>query len=108
MKQSLTDQKEAKEYLLQVIRPGDTVYTILRHLSRSGMMRRISPVIIRDGKPIDLSWQIARLGLWPCKRPYLGLVVSGCGMDMGSHIVFELGKAIFPDTSGYALKQEWL
>jgi hypothetical protein len=26
-----------------------------------------------------------------------GLVVGGCGMDMGWHIIYNLGRALFPD-----------
>jgi hypothetical protein len=54
-----------------------------------------------------------------------GLRVSGCGMDMGFDIVYNLGRFLFPkgdgktvtgrngDTKpetdgGYLLKQEWL
>lgn len=131
------EQAEARDFLLKILKPGDKVYTILRHVSRSGMMRRISPVVIRkekpgdiaekwNGEPIDISWQVAKLGLWPRKYPHEGLTVSGCGMDMGFHVVYELSRVLFPDgfkvegigrngnesgwdkDGGYALKQEWL
>jgi hypothetical protein len=36
------EQAEAKAALLKILKPGDTVNTILRHVSRSGMMRHIS------------------------------------------------------------------
>jgi hypothetical protein len=32
--------------------------------------------------------------------------VSGCGMDMGYHLVHSLSYALYGD--GYALKHEWL
>ena len=38
------ERDEARERLLEMLRPGDTVHTILRHVSRSGMSRSISPV----------------------------------------------------------------
>jgi len=126
MKPTEADKKEAVEFLQKHLNPGDKVYTILRYVSRSGMMRIISPVIVRDGKPIDISWYVEKLGIWPRKYPHDGLTVEGCGMDMGFHVVYELGRVLFPegfkvegvghngDTSGwdrdggYALKQEWL
>jgi hypothetical protein len=48
------------EDLRTLLKPGDTVHTVLRHVSRSGMFRRISPVIIgSDGStlhPDYLAW----------------------------------------------------
>lgn len=126
MKPTEADAKEAREFLLKTLKPGDKVYTILRYVSRSGMMRRISPIIIRDGEPNDISWHIAKLGMWQRKYPHEGLIVGGCGMDMGFHVVYELSRMLFPDgfkvdgigrngdtsgwdkDGGYALKQEWL
>jgi hypothetical protein len=35
-----------------------------------------------------------------------GLVVGGCGMDMGFHAVYTLSRILYND--GYALKQRWL
>lgn len=126
MKHTKEEQQESREFLLKHLKPGTKVYTICRHVSRSGMMRIISPIIVMDGKPYDLSWHIDRLGLFQRKYPNEGLTVGGCGMDMGFHVVYELSSVLFPggfkvkgigrngDTSGwdkdggYALTQEWL
>ena len=37
-----TERDEARGMLLKILSPGDTVYTIVRHVSRSGMQREIS------------------------------------------------------------------
>lgn len=126
MKPTKADETEAREFLRKNLKPGDKVYTILRHVSRSGMMRIISPVIIRNNEPQDISWQVAKLGMWQRKYPNEGLTVHGCGMDMGFSVVYELSRVLFPDgfkvegigrnndisgwdkDGGYALKQEWL
>ena len=122
-------QKEQQEYadkLREFIKPGDTVYTILRHVSRSGMQRVISLVVMRDGQPWDISgWAARALGDRTDKNGE-GIVVGGCGMDMGFHIVYNLSYVLFPDgfkvegmgrngdmsgwdkDGGYALKQRWL
>ena len=120
------EQAEARELLLTHLRPGDKVYTIIRHVSRSGMSRRISTVIIKDNKPMDISPGVARVLEYPYYWDNQGIRVDGCGMDMGFAIVYNLGRALFPqgfkvegvgrngDTSGwdkdggYALKQGWL
>ena len=118
---------------LRCLKPGKTVYTILRRRSSSGMSRHISLVIIDkdyNGKPVifDLTWWAAQAMDYRLDRDTGGIVVSGCGMDMGFHLVYSLGRKLFPkgfklpkgqpgrngDTSGrdndggYALKHTWL
>jgi hypothetical protein len=93
---------ESARDLKKLLKPGDTVKTILRHCSRSGMSRRISCVIARDGDVVDITWDVARAMGDPVKQSgkYVqdaGLQVSGCGMDMGFHVVSTLSRILFPD-----------
>ena len=97
MKPTKAEQTEAREFLLKTLKPGDTIYTITRHVSRSGMMRRISAFIVKDNKIYDLDWQIARTGLFQRHHSEEGLIIGGCGMDMHFHVVYELGRVLFPD-----------
>ena len=100
--------KRLKEWL----KPGDTVYTILRHKSPSGMSREIGLVILKaepdfPGGVRDLHPNYAAsvvLGLKQGKRD--GIKISGCGMDMGFELVYRLSVELFGD--GYALKHRWL
>lgn len=101
MKKYTTDQiKEARERLLEVVKPGDTLHTVLRHVSSSGMSRVISVVKIHEGnnsngKPflLNLDYSVAVvLGLSADPR---GIKVGGGGMDMGYHLVYSLGSALF-------------
>lgn len=99
-KQAELERQEGITRLREILKPGDTVYTILRHVSSSGMSRQISPVVIIDGKPDDISWEVAKLGIWKRKYPHDSLTVGGCGMDMGFHVVYELSHVLFPDGFG--------
>lgn len=38
-------RNEARENLLKILKPGMRVYTVLRHVSRSGMVRHISVMV---------------------------------------------------------------
>lgn len=101
------------------IKPGDTLYTILEHRAASGMSRWIRCLLIKideKGKPYFLHPNHAVsvvLGLRR-DRKHEGVFVSGCGMDMGFHVAYELGHALWPDgtpnqpNGGYALKHQWL
>ncbi len=118
-KREQSEQAEARATLLGWIKPGDTVYTILEHVSRSGMQRRIRFVlpVVENGKVRFLhpNYSIAKLlGYRQSERGKGdGLIVNGCGMDMGFHLVHSLSCALFcPDEydheAAYSLRHEWL
>lgn len=111
-------QRKLKEYararLLEMLRHGDTVYTVLRHVSSSGMSRRIDLYTMKDNRPQYLSGYASNLIGWKLSNNG-GIVVSGCGMDMGFHLVYTLSAILFRDNpiegrnhSGYELRHEWL
>ena len=93
------EREEARDKLRQWIKPGDTVYTILRHVSRSGMQREIGIVLLKDGTDLHPNWLVAKaIGERVGKRD--GIVVGGCGSDMGFEIVYHLGHTLWPDGFG--------
>lgn len=127
MSQTLNDH--SMQTLRKYLKPGDTVFTQLNHVSRSGMMRAIAVKVIRNNRPIDLTWHVGEVTGYKMSKTHDGLAVGGCGMDMGFHLVYSLSSILFPkgfkvgrkgtrarngDTSGfdrdggYALNQEWL
>lgn len=87
---------------------GSTVYTILRHVSSSGMSRDISVIAITDGKPRNLDGLVLQAGIGrKSRRRYgEGVRVAGVGMDMGFALVYRLAQVLYGD--GYALDHEWL
>lgn len=111
-----------KAELRALLAPGAKVYCILRSVSASGMSRSISLYVKSDGdmRNID-SLSADALGYKLAKQA--GVMVSGCGMNMGFHLVYSLGCAVWPtgtetphgtrngkpDTDGgYALNHVWL
>lgn len=96
------EQEAAREFLRARIRPGDTLYTILRHVSRSGMRRHIS--VIQLGAygehPADWSGKVAAALGRRRNRDDGGVIVNGTGMDMGFELVYSLGRTLYP--GGYA------
>ena len=132
MKYAKQDVEESREVLLRWLKPGDTIYTVLRHVSRSGMSRKIDLYKIEDGQPIFLTGHAARVLGDRWDRDTGGIVVQGCGMDMGFEVVYRLGYALYPDgfncagdhcpscdhsnrednahhsDGGYALRQRWM
>jgi hypothetical protein len=115
------ESREAITYLKKRISEGDTVQTILRHVSRSGMSRDIS--CIHKGE--DITYYVAK-AKQDTRAKNGGIKCGGCGMDMGFNLVYNLGHVLFPNGSekglvigrngdkkpetdgGYLLKQSWL
>lgn len=91
------ERDEAITRLREILKPGDTVHTILRHVSRSGMSRRISFVIQGDDGPHTIDWLVRRALDMKFDRAHSGLKVDGCGMDMGFHVVYGLSHTLWPN-----------
>ena len=131
----MSTQQSSVHPLLADIKPGDTIYTVLRHVSRSGMTRVIDLIRIVDGRPISIVGPAAQLLALGLDRDRWGVRMSGCGMDMGFAAVYELSYALFKggftctgegcpandhangdrdytphahSDAGYALRQRWM
>ena len=90
---------------------GSTAYCIVRHVARSGMSRVIGLVCIRpgdDGKLIirHPNWTASVVLGWRVDKARDGIHVSGCGMDMGVHLVSTLAYAMYGRSD--ALEHVWL
>ncbi len=120
-KAQTTERDDAIAKLREWLQPGDTVYTILRHVSRSGMQREIGILIPLlggtaiesvppGGKPTDyvrkdsigvdfrhLTYAVAEAIGLRTNKVGDGVIIGGCGMDMGFEIVYTLGRALWPE-----------
>lgn len=125
-----SERENAIENLRKMLKPGDTVHTVLSHVSRSGMSRVIRVLILKPHKKspngvqvLEPTYAVSSILDYRMSKNNDGLVVGGCGMDMGFHVVYSLGKALWPNGTdkphgtrngepdrdgGYALKQRWL
>jgi hypothetical protein len=100
--EKIIDKADSARYLKSVLNPGDTVVTILRNCSRSGMSRRISLAIGKGSEVEDITWHAAQVMGESVKGRAgyvqdVGITVGGCGMDMGFHLVYNLGRILWPD-----------
>ena len=133
-KKQSTEQAEAIAMLRETLKPGDTVWCQLKSVSQSGMSRVIQLVVIKDNRPQWIGWAAARAMGMTYDRNREGIKISGCGMDMGFALVYDLAKTLFYEMEcigpgcpsndhangdrnytphrhsdgGYALKSEWL
>lgn len=127
-KAQLAEIEASRENLRELLKPGDEVSTIVRHVSKSGMMRVIALKVFKDNRVYDISYNAAIATGHKLHPKYDGIKIEGCGMDMGFELVYQLGRALYPkgfeladnqygrngdksgfDTDGgYALKHRWL
>jgi hypothetical protein len=117
------DRQDAIKRLRKLLKPGATVYTVLRHRSASGMYRVVDVYIIKQNTPLRLSWSVALATDAGYDTKHEGVKAPGCGLDVGFQIVYNLGAALWPkgtkkphgtrngepDTAGgYALNHRWI
>uniref|UniRef100_A0AAT9JB09 ORF22 n=1 Tax=Nitrosopumilaceae spindle-shaped virus TaxID=3065433 RepID=A0AAT9JB09_9VIRU len=105
------DLEEIQE--LERLPKGTKIYTILRRVSSSGMSRVIDMFYVKDGHPIIIHFETDKV----FQKRYndsntQGYKVSGCGMDMGFHLVNNLSYLVSRskgiEQDGYYFKQEWI
>jgi len=112
--QARADRDYAREQLLtHHVSENTRVYTILRHVSSSGMSRDISLIVAdSDGRVSDITYYAAAaMGDRLIERNgHRAIRVHGAGMDMGFHLVYNLSSVLFhgQERAGYVLKQEWI
>ena len=98
------ERGESLKMLKDWVKPGTQIYTILRHVSRSGMSRQISFVMFENNKPILLDYHISRLLGYKVGK-HDGLIIGGCGMDMGFHVTYTLARVLWPN--GHTCLGDW-
>lgn len=107
-KKELAAREEAKKDLTEFLQKGETVFCLLRHVSKSGMRRVVDLFVIRNNRPSRISFSAALTMGWRYDRKHDGIVCDGAGMDMGFHCVYSLCQHIYGLTHGYSLKHEWI
>ena len=108
-------KNQAIETLRKMLKAGDTVYTVVTKASSNGMSRQIKAFVVRGAEISNISWEVGQaIGhkIGSCD----GVVMAGCGMDMGFKLVYNLGSALGLEAvdgsgsrdPGFSLKQRWL
>lgn len=89
---------------LRALLGGDpTVYALTRHVSRSGMQRRMSLFIVNAhpgpyaDKLVDVTVDVAAVLGYRVRGEDHTIAVNGAGMDMQYHIVYSLSRALYRD-----------
>lgn len=90
------------------------IYTIMRHVSSSGMSKDISLFYASSAGLTNITYSAAIALGWPLseKSGHRAIRVGGTGMDMGFHLVYTLSSVVYrghvDSDAGFTLEQEWL
>ncbi len=113
-KYTAEEKREALTALRRYIKPGSTLYTVLRSVSRSGMTRHIKLYAMHKGKPVYLSGYAA-IACGFRLDDNGGVIIGGCGMDMGFSLAYTVASACYPksrpfhrDEYAKRIRHEWL
>lgn len=95
------DKAMALKTLRKALKPGQTIYFVVTHVARSGMQRSIEFYVptMNRGRGLMISkitWELSHVLGYRVDQKNGGLVVGGCGMDMGFHCVYTLGHKLWP------------
>jgi hypothetical protein len=130
-------KQHAIDSLKSQLKPGQTIYITLCEVSSSGMSRTMDLFVIDkrkdqdSGKMFHYPRNITHYIADALDYPYTDrqtIRVGGCGMDMGFHVVYSLGRALYPNgfklaknqfgrngdqsgfdkDGGYAFKHSWM
>ena len=96
-KSQKAEQAESIERLRDMLPPGSTVRCVLRSVSRSGMSRQIDFYHVNADGGLDYLTGYIGQACDYRRAPSGALKVSGCGMDMGFSVVYDLSRALFGD-----------
>lgn len=95
--------EEAKKLReLTGLKPGDTIYTTVVHVSRSGMYRCIKMCIVKNGELHEITYPLLANAIEKYDKNHGCLGISGVGMDMAFEAVYRLGRIMYPN--GYTEK----
>ena len=87
------DKDESIKILQGLCPPGTEIVCVLAHCSRSGMRREIKLYAVTSGGLEYIAGHAAR-ALGDRRGPRDGIIVDGCGMDMGFHLVNALSYTL--------------
>jgi len=88
---------EAYDYFKKNLKLNDTIYCIIKHVSKSGMTRHIAFFYIGHNRPYWITHDIHQLLGYKMNKYHDAIVVGGCGMDMAWSVVNNLEGQINQD-----------
>ena len=84
-------------HLMHELNTKQTIFSIIRHVSKSGMTRHIAFFYINMNRPYWITYDIHKLLGYKMNKYHDAIIVHGCGMDMAFSVVDNLQWKINQD-----------
>ena len=92
------EQAQAIEELREMFPPGSRVSVSIGYVARSGMLRTVKVYRSNaDGSLDGVTWMVARATGDKVHQTHGGIVVSDCGYSATFHVVYSLGRKLYPN-----------
>ena len=85
-----TEEIKHHYHLIHELKEDQTIYSIIRHVSKSGMTRHIAFFYIDNQRPYWITYDVSELLGYKMNKYHDALIVGGCGMDMAFSVVNNL------------------
>lgn len=102
------EKAKYKGYLEDYMSRTDRIGTYVTRVSPSGMSRNILCLIKTDNGVYNLSYDIAKALGWRYSESTRSVIVEGCGMDMGFHVVSCVSSLLYGHDKYDQIKQYWI
>lgn len=84
---------------------GTTIFTVVRHVSSSGMSRVVDAMLIDSGETLPLSRGLSADGFkFHLHHKYEGFMIDAVGLNMPAMLVREIGLFIHADENYFTQK----
>ena len=109
-KLSKEEEKELVKLLRSYFKKDSTAFCSIKKVSSSGMFRHIQILATKKNRIYNLSYSVAKLCGFSWKENTCSVGVSGCGMDMGFHVVSTLSYYLYKDKprGEYFINHQWV
>lgn len=95
-KKAQTEKERAIEYLKErFVKPGCTIYTILRHVTHEGTTRFLDVYCIKDNEPYRITHSVAEVTGYKYNRHWEAIRIPGYGFCADTEIAHAIGRALF-------------
>lgn len=90
------ERQAAIERIREWVKPGDTLWTDVKHVSQSGMQRSIRVYLVEDSGVRNISYTVAQAIDHRHDGDRGAVKTNGGGMDMGFALVYALSSSLWP------------
>lgn len=88
------EKETAKEFLIKLLSKKNTIYSLVRHISKSGMCREIDFFCCENNDLVRITYEISKVLKSKIGKTG-GIRIKGCNTDLTIGLINELSMSLF-------------